>query len=329
MSASKVDTASLRASAPGKLMLAGEYAILEGAEAVVMAVGRRVVARVGGSPEPLSPFLAAARDLLAAEFGPNAPAARAAAAIAVDSAALALPGGPKLGLGSSAAATVAGLACALAAAGESPSPERLCGFAQRAHAAAQGGRGSGADIAASSFGGLLVARAATHGGACRRLALPRDLKLVATFTGRAAHTPTLMRAAARARDGDPAAYAAAMGALGDASAALAAAIDGGDARACVAAIDRGAAAIAELDASVDAELVLPAHRLIAEAARHRGGAAKPTGAAGGDLALAAFADPGAAEAFLDEMTSRQMHAFAVSPDTGVEVHRGPGALASG
>ncbi len=41
---------SCRASAPGKLVLLGEYAVLFGAPAVVMAVNRRAVVTVGKAP---------------------------------------------------------------------------------------------------------------------------------------------------------------------------------------------------------------------------------------------------------------------------------------
>jgi phosphomevalonate kinase len=44
------------ATAPGKLHLAGEYAVLDGAEAVVCAVDRRAIARPSGRGED-SPFL--------------------------------------------------------------------------------------------------------------------------------------------------------------------------------------------------------------------------------------------------------------------------------
>jgi phosphomevalonate kinase len=37
------------ASAPGKLVLAGEYAVLDGAPAIVMAVDRRAVVSVAAS----------------------------------------------------------------------------------------------------------------------------------------------------------------------------------------------------------------------------------------------------------------------------------------
>jgi phosphomevalonate kinase len=102
-------------TAPGKLILTGEYAVLDGATAVVIAVDRRVVARRVPEAQP-SPFLAAVAEQLAARFGAESPAATTARAIAVDSSACyAAEGGMKLGLGSSAAVTVAAAALALAA----------------------------------------------------------------------------------------------------------------------------------------------------------------------------------------------------------------------
>ena len=58
------------ASAPGKLHLAGEYAVLDGAEAVVAAIDRRVIARADGAASEPSPFLAAVADALAARGVP-------------------------------------------------------------------------------------------------------------------------------------------------------------------------------------------------------------------------------------------------------------------
>ena len=66
-----------RASAPGKVMLAGEYAVLDGGVAIMVAVDRRAQARRAAAPAPPSEFLAAAGEVLAAELGPDAAAALA------------------------------------------------------------------------------------------------------------------------------------------------------------------------------------------------------------------------------------------------------------
>lgn len=102
------------ATAPGKLLLTGEYAVLEGAPALVVAVNRRVVARKRTSATGSSPFLLAVADELARRYGSDHPVTRAAFDIVVDSSAFFF-GQAKLGLGSSAAVTVAATALALAA----------------------------------------------------------------------------------------------------------------------------------------------------------------------------------------------------------------------
>ncbi|MCX5743511.1 MAG: phosphomevalonate kinase, partial [Proteobacteria bacterium] len=130
----------MHASAPGKLIISGEYAVLDGAPALVLAVNRRVVARLVGEPSTAapSPFLAA----VAAELARRG---RVMPAIVVDSSAL-YDGAMKLGLGSSAAVTVAATALAIASA----DPARVFPIALAAHQAAQAARGaagSGADVA--------------------------------------------------------------------------------------------------------------------------------------------------------------------------------------
>jgi phosphomevalonate kinase len=145
------------ATAPGKLILTGEYAVLDGAPALVIAVDRRVVARRDRSTGS-SPFLLAVARELAQRYGADSPSARAALEIAVDSAAF-YDGSQKLGLGSSAAVTVAAVALALT---EEPGVHALdeileISLAANANAqGAKGARGSGADIAAAVYGGTIV-----------------------------------------------------------------------------------------------------------------------------------------------------------------------------
>jgi phosphomevalonate kinase len=298
-------------SAPGKVLWAGEYAVLDGAPALVTAVARRAVARVGDAPvaQP-SPFLAAAQAELAAAYGPESPAARAAARVTVDSSALA-QAGTKLGLGSSAAATVSAVAAALAAdpAHAALPPERFRALvhrhAHRAHGTAQaprGARGSGADVAASVHGGVLaVVRPAGADDLTplevRALALPAGLTPVLVWTGQAADTPTLVAAVRAFAERDPAGHAAARAGLAAAARSCIAAFEAGDPAAAVAALAGAADALAELGARAGCALVPEALAPLAALARAHGGAAKPTGAGGGDQILAVFPAPAAADAF--------------------------------
>ena len=165
---------NLALSAPGKLYLGGEYAILWGGTARLAGVGPRASAlarsrddrevhlvlaegRLEGTltplgvrwkadPPPPFAFVARAVDLVVRAQGRESLGFSLALSPTPSG-----PGGHKLGLGSSARATVLA-AEAAARLLEVRSPLAL---AMLAHAEAQGGRGSGGDVAACSVGGLL------------------------------------------------------------------------------------------------------------------------------------------------------------------------------
>src|SRR5882757_7134213 len=222
------------ASAPGKLILTGEYAVLDGAPAIVVAVDRRAIARRHAGPRGSSPFLLAVADEIAARRGASDPAAHAALEISVDSTAFydtvsgpRLPAAvaaelaterTKLGLGSSAAVTVAATALALGTADR----HAVLEIAQAAHARAQGprgARGSGADIAASVYGGTIVFSRPDPAGPCqiepRRW--PETVTLLPFFTGASADTAQLVAKVHTVREVQRAAVDAALTAITEAS----------------------------------------------------------------------------------------------------------------
>ena len=278
------------ASAPGKLIVAGEYAVLDGAQALVVAVNRRVTAkhapsRLRGS----SAFLHALADELAGRG--RAEAARIAMEIVVDSSSF-YDGNNKLGLGSSAAVTVA--ATALVLANEPSDPALVHDIAAAAHARAQaprGSRGSGADIAAAVHGGTIAftPRAGTAGIVARR-SWPSGVDLIPFFTGTSADTPVLVAQVAAARAASPVAVDAALTAIADASRAACEAAALRDiklaATAMIAALALAAAGLDRLELATGVALVPDR----VKAARRRlaplGGTAKTTGAGGGDVAIA-------------------------------------------
>ena len=158
----------ITASAPGKVVLWGEYAVLEGAPAAVLAVNRyaRCSLETSGSWR----FAALGFDAPAAQFNrlPATPPAEPAATLpwyvvqalpelssapvsaTLDTEAF-FQSGVKLGLGSSAALCVALQAAFAGLTGRAPDHAQ----ALAAHRRAQAGLGSGIDIAASFFGGCL------------------------------------------------------------------------------------------------------------------------------------------------------------------------------
>lgn len=288
---------TMTATAPGKLILTGEYAVLGGAPALVIAVDRRAVARVrAGTPRGSSPFLVAVAAELAARRGDADLAARAALDIAVDSSAF-YRGVTKLGLGSSAAVTVAATALALGASRRADpgvvDRSEVFEVAAAAHAAAQGARGargSGADIAAAVHGGTLVFTSGPSGSAkVDRKAWPREVRILPFFTGASADTAALIARVTAARAAHQAAVDAALTAIGDASRAACAAIAAPTdlvTTAVIGALALAAAAVDRLALATGIDLVPDRVRSARMAMTRFGGTAKTTGAGGGDVAIA-------------------------------------------
>jgi phosphomevalonate kinase len=275
------------ATAPGKLILTGEYAVLDGAPALVIAVDRRVRARRHNGPRGSSPYLVGIADAIAQRFGADHPAARAALEIVVDSSAL-FEGTDKLGLGSSAAVTVAATALALGADHEVlPVIDRelVSTIAYEVHARVQGG-GSGADVAAAVHGGVIEY---SH-KKLERLSWPAGLTLVAFRVGPPADTPALVAQVAAARVANPVAVNAALVSVAEISRAAcrscAARAPEVAATALISALSLAARATDQLATATHLPLVPPAVHAVRAAAASLGGTAKTTGAGAGDIAIA-------------------------------------------
>jgi phosphomevalonate kinase len=279
------------ASAPGKLILTGEYAVLDGAPALVVAVSRRVIARRRPGPRGSAPFLVAVADELARRLGADHPAARAALEIDVDSRAF-FAGDQKLGLGSSAAVTVAATALALAAEQRSVpviDRELVAAIAYEAHAAAQrikGISGSGADVAAAVHGGVVAFSAKK----LDRLAWPEGVTLIPFFTGMSADTPQLVAEVADARERNRAPVEAALRTIGETSRAACQACASRApeiaANALVSALVLAGRATDQLAQVTGLPLVPRCVSAARAALAPLGGTAKTTGAGGGDVAVA-------------------------------------------
>ena len=160
------------ASAPGKLVILGEYAVLANAPALVMAVDRRCRAEIRASKNTVCHLHSMAEAERQVIFRRQArsglalvdrvidanPASNGAGWRGVlDSSGLYCEG-RKLGLGSSAAALTAWCGAWLAWTGQGI-PEAREAVLQRfikVHKAWQGGTGSGLDVAASLHGGVIL-----------------------------------------------------------------------------------------------------------------------------------------------------------------------------
>jgi phosphomevalonate kinase len=262
----------VKAKAPGKVVLSGAYAVLEGAPAIVSAVNRYVLCDTELAPERITPELRAAL--------PDGPFPGFDASELRD-------GAHKLGLGSSAAILVAALAAvrapefsdddALRAAIEAP--------ALRAHREAQGG-GSGIDVAASTRGGTLIARRSEHGALeIEAVPLPSSLRVEVWASGVSASTPELLRAVADFRQHSPLDYEQLMSELGAAAARAAAALRAAQSEAFVAELSAQRELLSRLGSASSVPIVTPEVQQLAEWAKPCGAAVLPSGAGGGDVVL--------------------------------------------
>lgn len=277
---------SIVASAPGKLVLTGEYAVLAGAPAVSMALDRRAIARidaneacglrtvgaVSGTDHRLLDATLAALDT-----------ERPDAFVELDTRAFVDPGtGIKLGIGSSGA-----LAAALVAAlngTESTVAVRL-GYALEAHRRMQGKRGSGVDVATSVCGGLVCYR---RDRLPERIAWPAGLSFAILSSGVAADTARQLARLPANTD---------FTALGEAATRAASAWMGADASAILAATRRWVDALAAFDVEYGLGVFAAGHGGLAERATGDGLVYKPCGAGGGDIGIVLGTDADAVDYF--------------------------------
>jgi phosphomevalonate kinase len=290
-------------TAPGKLFLTGEWAVLRGAPAVVAAVDRvvRVTFEVEPGDGPLTiesvaenrrwRGLASVSELPEGDAGAVVAALRrvgpAEGHVTVDSRAF-LIGERKLGLGRSAATIAAAVAARRLLDRASVAPDAVLPDALVANALFQTGVGSGADVAASVYGGLVTAERSDDGLAVTRRRLPEGASLIAGWTGEsAATTPLVSRFAAMP---SPPVFVE----LAATARAAANAVRAGDLAAFTETVDRSADLLARFGEETGLPVVTPALRRLVETARRAGAVAKPSGAGGGDCGIALAPSPSVA-----------------------------------
>jgi phosphomevalonate kinase len=331
---------SVTASAPGKLVIAGDYAVLEGAPAVVMAINRRAHVIVDDGSE--EGFLIDAPDLgvkargrLCGQKVQWSDEAAAAAldlvtcvlayfaahdalpprfAARLDTHAFFSPYGrkDKLGLGSSAALAVA-LAGAIGAVDGHEAPDLAAMMAM--HRDLQNGRGSGLDIASALLGGVLVYR--LHQGRARtqQQSWPRALALCCVWSGRPASTGSALAQLAQWRQQQAGAYRALMDELTNASSAVAAALAGDDAEAMLEALAAYAHGLDRLGGASGIDIVCDEHRAIAGIAAECGVVYKTCGAGGGDVGIACATDTERLTHFARKVDAAGFYVLDVGVDT--------------
>jgi len=324
-------------SAPGKAFVAGEYSVLEhGEPALVLAVDIRMHAQVrelrGRSVELVHAASGAAAQGevgaigVAWAHGPRAiPGELRFAARSVELAArLCAEEGRdargfsatfvddlsrdtrKLGLGGSAAASVLAVRATCLAQERELTRDELISLAATAHWLEQGGRGSGADVAACASGGLVEVRSRPSRRALelaqsaapvhellqsdpplqvRPVGVPPGCHFLLAWTGQPANSRTLVDdvlSFATARRGRWHHHVRALSAC---EVALRAALERADEAASLDAVRRAAAALGALGDEAQVPIVTQELAHACAIASSAGAAGKPSGAGGGDCAI--------------------------------------------
>ena len=258
----------MKVFAPGKLVLTGAYAVLSDAPAIVVATSRGAFAdgsRTTPTPTP------EVRVALGDGACPH-----------VDASALFL-GSRKLGLGASAAILVASLAAREGARGADLSDpqvrQKLFDRARAAHAASQGG-GSGVDVAASVYGGVLE----YVPGVPKPRQLPAGTAMVVFACGTSARTAELRGYVDRLAETAPSVHEACIAELSAIARDAAKAVQCGEREPFIRAIRRASRGLARLGASAGAPIVPEGFECLEEIAAAEGACFCVSGAGGGDVA---------------------------------------------
>jgi phosphomevalonate kinase len=314
------------ASAPGKLVIVGEYAVLYGAPAIAIAVEARAVAKVERLDGTLSELCGEAEserwpftwnEVGAPVWSADPPEGRGrllesllstlrergtlvaplpAIAVRLDSSGFFRGKGEKrgkLGLGSSAAVTVALTGAMLNA--FAPKLLSLRGaveIALEAHRRLQGGAGSGVDIAAAAAGGVVSLSRDPEGGIFwQELVFPQGLNWIALWTGQSASTTEMVGKFAQFRETQQPLFGAHFDDLCAISQAALGAWDRADVANLLCALAEYDAALRRLDRDAGIGIYSPAHHRLAELSRRNGAVYKPSGAGGGDFGVALADSP--------------------------------------
>jgi phosphomevalonate kinase len=325
----------ITASAPGKVVLSGEYAVLDGAPAICMAVDRRARVTISSSDDGhhsvTAPGFSDAHGLFKVEngepiwladgdeFGLVGDVWRTANATVPGSLSIVLDtrefvdakSNVKFGVGSSAALTVA-LSAALCEIAATDSD--AAGIAFAAHRQLQHGFGSGVDVACSSLGGLI--EYSVGGGRGSQMAWPEGLAFGLLWSGASANTGAKLQQLDRSETQPSRA------ALSKASRRIANAWREGSVQSIL--DEYGDYTTVLRDFSIDHELGIfdAGHAELADAARVAGLVYKPCGAGGGDVGIVLAANDAEIATFVEQAKAGHFRALDMSIDRrGLQVDR--------
>lgn len=283
-------------TAPGKLLLNGEYAVLEGYPALVCSVNRFVscsftpqdffeVTTTEGPNTYSSTHSFFIKEIFAAaeEYGLKIPLGH----YSLDSSAFFLAG-KKLGLGSSAALCVALSKVLLSLNQREINQNTLFPLSFRAHHRAAHGLGSGVDVAAACFEGVMSYQLTKTPFKPRIHKFEQKIdekSVIAVFTGQTQSTRDFLEVFYIFKRKHPDLHHQLILNLARANAAFSSAFNAGHIESLITAVKSVSHCLMMLGKAMKVPIITEAHHHIAAIAAHHGGAAKISGAGGGDISI--------------------------------------------
>lgn len=351
--------ALVHTSAPGKALILGEYAVLEGYPAIVQAMDKRAHITINASSGYSLTAPPLANENLAFNFDRDnlfqweqadtqqhlpfvAPLMQALGdwksgldhsvspwSLTLDTQAffagndLGTGVGQKIGLGSSAALTVA-----LAAAwfqhrhpGQHFDQQRWLPILVQLHRDLQDGRGSGVDIAASLYGGMVEYHTSENNCTARQHSWPDDLECAWIWMGESASTRFFLRQVNDFKVTQKGHYQSLMKALGELAQAGCNALNNQSASDFLDTIKEYGYAMQRLGNAANAPVYTDAHRRLSQLAERHHIAFKPSGAGGGDIAIAASLDTEALTNFCRQVQAAGYGLLELNPaEQGACIH---------
>ncbi len=311
--------------APGKMLLCGEYAVLEGYPALVTAVDRYVICtrtpadNIQVSAQGIGPYSVYDRQThfdIPQDINHFFKIACAVFSCArqrdleipkgtyhIDSSALyANHSRQKLGLGSSAGVCVAIAAQLFTDPQKSLNHTAVFELALAAHRSLARGPSSGVDVAASCFGGLLrFTLSAEKSPLIVSLQCePTQLPILCVFTGHSQGTPHFVKAVMQAKVEKSESYRQIMDSLLQLNAQFETELFSLNWHALNNIVMDMIKQLEALGALAGIHIASSIHQRIAKIAQYHGGCAKPSGAGGGDIAIC-FIPPASQMGFLKDI----------------------------
>ncbi len=265
----------IAATAPGKIVVSGEYAVLEGYSALSIAVNRRAVSKKSRSLAA-SPFLIElGKRLKKREEDVPWP-------VHVDTDSMKWRG-KKLGIGSSSACTVSAAKFALPEISE----RELFELCLSVHRQVQGGSGgSGVDVASAVYGAAIDYKIVSGRSEVNAAVIP-DVHFVYLYAGEPQKTTKALATSSMLKKNFPKVHRDRMSQLGEVSEEL---LKTERPKDWIEMLAQAREAVLALQKDGKMAIEIDSHRRAALLAVECGGVAKSTGAGGGDMIIAAFED---------------------------------------